>query len=374
MDEIPHALHALIIDETARVFRRGDTRQVDVTSRPAGVAIREDLHAAAGSRYRKAVYTSRVIRCPFPVNTVIASWNVELPENTGLVVMIRLGRRRSETWTPFYYLGSWGAVPARGFTKTTRDRHGLIDIDYFRSKHLFDRVQYRVLLFSKSVQRSPTIRRFALAVSHTLGDAKLARRYRHRTLVRPGPRPRWVRRLDVPFFSQRDEDPDIAHSVCSPISVAMVMAYHGVRPSTTAVCELIWDREYKIYGNWLRAVQTAFHFGLTGYVQRFGDWNTVKHYIARGIPVVASIRVPEAGMLRGSPYPTSNGHLLVITGFDEDGSVHVNDPYGKNARTGRLTYDRRDMERVWFAHGGVGYVILPPGTTRTTYLARPRLR
>ena len=356
------SLHALIVDETARAFRRGDTDHVHIASRPTGVAMRDGLPTAADSPYRRADYTSRIIHCAFPVNTVIASWNADLPEGTGLVIKLRLRKRRTDTWTPFYYLGSWGDVPASGFTKTTQDDLGLIDIDYFRSTHLFDRVQYRVLLFSKSQEHSPTLRRLTLAVSYTQGDASIVDRYLDRNPVRRAPRPGWARRLDVPFFSQRDEAPEIAGSVCSPISVAMVMAHHGVHAPTAEVCALIWDPEYKIFGNWVRAVQGAYHFGLPGYVQRFGDWNDVKRYIARDIPVIASIRVPEAGMLRGAPYRTSQGHLLVITGFDELGHVHVNDPAGKDAAKGMLTYDRHDMERVWFGHGGVGYVILPPDT------------
>jgi len=360
MGKAANGLHALVIDETAQRFRQGETSQVDIRTCPAGVAIRADVRAKPGSRYRRAVYDSRTIRCPFPVNSVIGSWNVDLPDGTGFIVYLRVGRQASNFWTPFYYLGIG--------KKITQDRHGRIDIDYFRSTtHLFDRVQYRLLLVSTTPDRTPVLRRFALALSNTQTDTRTARQPLRR--CRPGPKSRWARRLDVPFRSQHREDPEIAHSVCSPTSVAMVMAYYGTAQPTRTMCELIWDREYKIYGNWTRAVQGAYLFGVPGYLQRFGHWNTVKWYIAKGIPVIASIRVPEPGMLRGAPYRTSNGHLLVITGFDEDGNVHVNDPYGKTRRTGLRTYARQDMEKVWFDHGGVGYVLLPPNTTHATTFA-----
>ena len=48
-----------------------------------------------------------------------------------------------------------------------------------------------------------------------------------------------------------------------------------------------------------------------------------------------------------------------------DGDIHVNDPAARTAETGVATYYREDMEKVWLANGGVGYVLLPPALAAT---------
>lgn len=350
----PHDVHELLIDETAEVFRRGQTAEVTVTSNPAAVSIRKALRERQGGKYRVATYTSRVIHTEFPFNDLVPSWNVNVPEGTGFVVQIRVGRRAGDFWTDFYYLGRWGEAPQKAIKKVVRDENGAIDIDYLRSDQAFDRIQYRVLLVTTDPDHTPALRRFALAYSNTLDDAALARE--HRSKVRPGAAARWTTRLPVPFRSQRDEDPKIAGSICSPTSVSMVMEYRGASQPTAHMAEIIWDEEYKIFGNWPRAVQGAYLFGVPGYLRRFGNWDEVRQQIAAGQPVIASIRVKELDGLRGAPYRRSNGHLLVIVGFDADGHVLVNDPAARTPEQGMAAYYLEDMEKAWLDHGGVGYI------------------
>lgn len=351
-------VHDLILEETAEVFSAGEVAPpLAVTTRPAGV--RADFPRAepgTSSEPTCAVYTSRVIRARFPFNEVVPSWNVIVPRDTGFRVELRLGPGRNAEWTAWYYLGTWGRAGSSP-EKTVRDDDGEIDIDYFRSTRTFDRLQYRLHFFGRLGAAGPHLRRFAMVCTNALGDRALYERM-HRP-VTPPPACRWQRRLPVPYRSQQDQAESIRGSVCSPTSISMVMEYRGVKRLTRHMCDLIWDPEYELYGNWARAVQGAFVEGVPGYVGRFGTWDEVKWMIARDQPIIASIRVPPGG-LTGSPYRSSAGHLLVVVGFDEKGDVLVNDPAARDAAAGQIAYKADEMKAVWLNNGGVGYVLLAP--------------
>src|SRR5207237_6829184 len=101
-------------------------------------------------------------------------------------------------------------------------------------------------------------------------------------------------------------------------------------------------------------VQAAYSFGVPGYIRRFASMKEAHEMIAQNQPIIASIRDP-AGQLKGTPYGKTAGHLLVICGFDTRGNVLVNDPAGRDAARGQLTYDRAQFEQAWIGAGGVAY-------------------
>ncbi len=357
----PLDVHHLIIDETAPVFAQGRQEGTRVTEDPAGVLLdAASPNAGDPGPVRIGLHTSRIIRLPFPINEFVPSCNIDVPAGCGYTVEVRLGRAPEGIWTPFYYLGSWGDNPTPE-SRVTGDVHGLVDIDCFRSRQLFELIQYRVRLASSAPDVSPALRRFALAVSNTTQDADLAARFRRP--VDPGPPAGWTRRLPVPFRSQKVEPRELRGRICSPTSVAMVLQYYGVDRPTLEVAQVIYDPEYRLYGNWGRAIQGAYTLGVPGYLERFGDWNAVQRYIAQGRPIIASIRAEE-GELIGAPYRSTDGHLIVVVGFDEAGNVHVNDPSGDDPGEGIVTYPREGMEKAWFGHGGLGYVLLGTATNK----------
>jgi hypothetical protein len=145
----------------------------------------------------------------------------------------------------------------------------------------------------------------------------------------------------------------------------MVMAFYDVDRPIARVAEDIYDQNHEIYGNWIRAVQGAHSFGIPGYIQRFGAIDELKPHIAAGRPVIVSIRA-NPGELSGAPYPHTDGHLLVVTGFDGTDKIHVNDPAGETAAEGRRTYRADELHRAWIERGGVAYVLNHPEASITT--------
>lgn len=86
-------------------------------------------------------------------------------------------------------------------------------------------------------------------------------------------------------------------------------------------------------------------------------------FTAVGIPLVVSVRF-DSSQLDGAGYST-NGHLMVIAGFDYNGNVVANDPASHLIASNdevRVIYDREQFENVWLpTSGGITYVITPRG-------------
>lgn len=168
-------------------------------------------------------------------------------------------------------------------------------------------------------------------------------------------------RLDVPAVSQMEADAAIRRRLCSPVSVAMVLGYWGVRADLAALAAEIFHPGLDLYGVWPAAVLAAGRRGLGGYLLRFPDWAAAAWCLEAGLPIVASVRY-GAGELAGAAIPETPGHLLVLTGHDGD-SVFVNDPAAPTAAAAPRRYALGELARVWLERAGVGYVLFRPTTS-----------
>jgi hypothetical protein len=168
--------------------------------------------------------------------------------------------------------------------------------------------------------------------------------------------PAWGRVLDVPQRSQVVEEKDPGR-ICSPTSLSMVLEFHGVKKPTREVCEGVYDHAAKIYGNWaLNAAYAHRASGLEAWVARFMGLEDLEDEIAAGRPVVLSHRWKK-GDLDGAPVAETDGHLIVVVGFTDEGDVVVNDPAARPGGV-RRTYQRRQIYTTWLERAsGVVYVL-----------------
>ena len=68
----------------------------------------------------------------------------------------------------------------------------------------------------------------------------------------------------------------------------------------------------------------------------------------------------EKGDLTNSGVDSTNGHLLVLVGFDAAGNLIVNDPASPTNEAVRRTYLRSEFEPLWLqSSGGTVYLIYP---------------
>lgn len=300
-----------------------------------------------------STYTSPWIEAAIPFNEALISWNVDVPDGAGFAVAMRFEREGETEPSAWYHFGRFGSHP-KVERPVTEDSGGRVEIDCFTAKGLYRSHQYRVSLASGKVG-APRIQRVSVLVSNTTGDRALHEKHSRRTKATAagGSAPLW---LDVPFRSQRREEESIAGRICSPTSVSMVLAFRGIDRPTAEVAARAYDSDHDIYGNWPANIQAAYSFGLRGKLARFRTWDDARELIAAGQPIIISIRDPD-GVLKNAPYEKTDGHLLVLCGFDEKGNPRVNDPAAKDAARGVTTYDREQMQKVWLDQGGLAYLI-----------------
>lgn len=181
------------------------------------------------------------------------------------------------------------------------------------------------------------------------------------SLPTPGARAASATRLAVPALSQMEADEAIRMRICSPASVAMVLAYWGERVEVASLAREIFHPALDRYGVWPAAIDVAGRHGVAGYLLRFPDWASAAWCLERGLPVIASVTY-GAGELAGAAMPETSGHLLVLTGCEGD-EVLVNDPAGPTAATVARRYRLDQLCRVWLERTGVGYVLVRPPTS-----------
>lgn len=304
--------------------------------------------------YRYGRYTQPVQTASF--TEAIASWQTTTP--VGTWIEVELKAQIGTAWTKWYSMGAWhsneGPFTRHSFTGQG-DKNGTVYTDTLvLSKSAASAYQVRITLYTTSADLTPSVR--GLGIAFSSGQDAAGSTFNGQTSA-----------LDVPMRSQM-VFPDGGEVWCSPTSTSMVMAYWAnvtgnstLNQPVPTVVNKVWDYTYNGAGNWPFNTAYASSQGLTGKVLRLANLNEVAQWTAAGVPLVASIAY-GVGQLPGSPIPSSNGHLLVIRGFDAQGNVLTNDPAAASDATVRITYPRSNFESVWLnASNGVVYAIYPQG-------------
>ena len=333
----------------------------------------DDPHGQSGIAYQSGSWTSDWIPVAFPFDELVASWNADTPAGTW--IQIEMQARGAGRETKFYTMMTWASGDTdirRTSMPGQRSADGDVNIDTFKRSEgaaPLDAYRLRVTLYQRAGSTAtPTVQMLAAMVSTP---------FKYQI---PSPFDGSAIDLQVPAFSQEEhkgEFPEYdggGEAWCSPTSTAMVLGALGASPSDDELekfpgpdygdpqvdfaARYTYDWNYKGAGNWPANVAYATHFGLDGFVTRLRSLTEAERFIAASIPLIASINGDLPGFLFGK----TNGHLLVIRGFDAKGDVIVNDPAAKTSEGVHKTYGRADFERVWLGgSGGIVYVIYPRG-------------
>jgi uncharacterized protein YvpB len=339
-------------------FGAYDTQRALAAGTEGGITFKSGSARLASGR-TKGTLTSRVYDSVHK-DTFIPSWNARTPSGTWLQMEMRL--RSGGSWTRWWDMGVW----AKGMDTIKRhsvdgqragDWRVLADTLQSIGPLYADAYQYRLTLLSKGTGRTPRVRAIYVTAFNS---------YRNGEVLVGANETLWGKDLSVPARSQMIY-PNGGEVWCSPTSVSMVMAYwankvgrRSLNQEVPTVARGTYDYGYRGNGNWPFNTAYAASYGLTASVNRFSSLGQVERWIAKGVPVIASISWGR-GRLTGAPIPASSGHLLVIRGFTEAGNVIVNDPAAGSNSGVRRIYQRDEFHGAWFKSdsGGVAYLVRP---------------
>ncbi len=165
--------------------------------------------------------------------------------------------------------------------------------------------------------------------------------------------------LDMPARSQMDApQEELRARICSPTCVSMAMDHLGVDHAFHELVIAAYHRATDLYGVWPQNLWAASRWGAIGAIETTVDWSVVERAVAGQHPLAASIAFAEGG-LTGSAIPSSDGHLVIVRGI-QNNRVVVNDPAADDAIDVPRQYDANEFREAWLAARGACYLFATP--------------
>lgn len=337
-----------IIEGATKLMAGARADNVRPTADGTGIELQDG--AVAGS------LTIPVVAAQFPFNEAIPSWNGWVPRNEGgfrVWVTPLMADRSPSSW---FDAGTWGKVNDDITTRVIPFAGGLYNIDTILLSKLAQGISVRIdLVRARPESPSPRINQFALSYTNSTGNQQLARQFGSASAGRVQ-----SVQLDIPFRSQVVDNSQIIGRICSPCSVAMSLAYYGVDRNTQSLANMLYDPPSDAFGVWHRSIQGGAQEGLRGYITRFRNWNDVAAALKQNHVISASVRfrpgeVNDPMVKHGRRKNGTEGHLIIITGVNSDGTVTVHDTASKDYGV-HSVWSQDDLARAWFNKGGVAYV------------------
>jgi hypothetical protein len=329
----------------------------DVNLASAGLAFGSNKKLYGVKSYWYGTLESPALDAAQPFDTLIPSWNALTPAGTWVQIELRAFRPSDNHWTGYYNLGIWASgteTIQRHSVNGQSNSDGYVSTDtlFLRGAPAYTRYQYRVTLFTTDLRSSPSLRLVSVMSSDSYKEAD--------GLNIASDQQAWGRDLNVPMRSQMIYKGG-GEVWCSPTSTSMVLAYWGYSVPVPEAAAATYDSVYDGNGNWPFNTAWAGSYGLEAYVTRMSSMAQIEEWISAGVPVIMSYAYGE-GELPGSPISSTNGHIMVVRGFDANGNVITNDPAAASDDAVRIVYDRATLERLWLSHsGGTVYLIYPKG-------------
>lgn len=309
---------------------------------------------------RDGVYTSNSLNTS-PFNKLVLSWNSDTPAGTSIQVQARVALNANGQWSDWLTWGTWGtSIQSGSGTGLTDDSVAGVDVDTLVVKNgqTASKIQYRVILHSDQSGVSPTLRLVSGALRNTSQGIN--------KVFTNNPDLSNLSVLAVPQLSQMIRDPAIAHLICSPTSISMILNYYGNQLTPETVAFGVYDHNYEDFGNWPFNMAYVSSLGYRAYV----DYSTIdglKREIVAGHPAVAAVAYKNSAnvsgnlpVLNGAPIASTYGHLIVVCGFTNENGIDyiiINETAAPNNEGVRVKYRLDQFQNAWAESGNITYII-----------------
>jgi hypothetical protein len=279
-----------------------------------------------------------------PFNQGLPSWNGLASSNlSSFKVQMRFPY--GSGWSPWLTVGYWKAN-IWGSYGSTSFAEGYVDIDYVKLNVYKSSWQFKVILTRVAGQPSPKINKLSFFVS----DSRTTSSLNLTDIVNDNPAAIFI---PTSFIYQYGVDPQIGPSICSPTTVSMILRSYNITVDPLPFAQATYDPYHQIFGVWPRVVQNASEFGTDGAVTRYRTWSQARQVLENGGRIGMSVGLP-----------LYSGHLIMLAGFNANGSPIVHDPAKQNGYS--YVFDKTDLSRSWFQKGGISYTFYPSDVTTST--------
>lgn len=302
-------------------------------------------------------FESEEIKFKYPMNRAVLSWNALTPKNSFIVVSLRT-KISEQSWSPWLVMGKWGTGIESTSVKNIPHDLTLVDQDTFKAKNASTTWKYKIEFFKSSDNQNPTVYSVSLA-------AKNADRYTKTSNINTPSPPLPSANLSQFEGGKAIGFPDDANRICSPTSLAMLLAFELSNPQPLDLLKTcvigVKDRAGAIpYGNWSFNVAFMFHHLKSAepenswktYARWYESLNDVLAHIQQGHPVIVNIQYKN-GELQGAAIPSTAGHLVLVTGADPT-HIYVRDPAAELSEQVPRKYLHREFISAW---KGLAYVV-----------------
>ena len=289
-----------------------------------------------------SLITSNAIKTPFIFDRLVLSVSAKLEKNAALLLQASV--KTSDGWSSFYKLSYISQDYKKSFTEQ-KDKFAQTNIDELLIKKGATALKYKITILGKA-------KIDLISVSVCKKGAKYDKTLAEDTLDLKD------FELDLTPLSQKEfEDKKLRNIICSATSVAMVLDYYGKLTSLKNVCTGVKDEHSGIFGNWPLNIAYASQQGLKGAVLHCASLAQAEGEILQARPLIVSIAFKNSA-LKNSPQKQTDGHLVVIAGFDEKGNPIVYDPAAPSAKSVRRIYDRKQFAAAWLKNKkGLAYAL-----------------
>lgn len=276
-----------------------------------------------------------------PFNEVIISWNTNRPLHGKYRIYVRI---LLADWSEWIHYADWGANEQSTYEYThnleIKSSQDTINIVSQNNATAFEVIVY-------AVDETPSDDSVHLFVSTERLPHQFISECSKKSIL-----------LQVPGISQFSLNNPIGPRICSPVSLTSVLQFlsktQKINPLEFA--SHVVDHHWGIYGNWILNCAQAYvelESAWFCWVERISSFNRIMTSLHNHIPVIASVRGP----LLGSAQDYSEGHLMVVCGYDHsDDSVICMDPAFPKHHQTLVKYPFSEFLNAWERRGFIAYM------------------